>query len=238
MIKKTTKIFIEEASIVHNNKYDYSKTIYNGAHKKVIIICPIHKEFSQYAGGHLQKHGCTKCTIDKSKKNYTKKLETFIEEANDRHDCKYDYSKTIYKNSMTKIKVICKKHGMFDTYPFSHIDKRGIGCPTCKLSKGELEILKFLKLNNIKYIQQYKFEECRNKNTLLFDFYLPNLNICIEYDGEQHYKEKDFFGGNEGFCKIIKNDQIKNDFCMINNIQLLRISYKENIFEKLKVINI
>lgn len=65
-----------------------------------------------------------------------------------------------------------------------------------------------------------------------FDFYLPNNNICIEYQGKQHYQIIDYFGGEKGFEDRQRNDNIKKEFCKTNNIPLLEIQYgetKENI---------
>ena len=90
--------------------------------------------------------------------------------------------------------------------------------------------------NNIEYIQQYRFEDCRNKKPLPFDFYLPEYNMCIEYDGEQHFSENRAFGGTDRFWTTVIHDAIKNQYCEDNNINILRIPYWElkNIEEILK----
>lgn len=69
-----------------------------------------------------------------------------------------------------------------------------------------------------------------------FDFYLPEENICIEFDGEQHFRPIDYFGGENTFKLTQKRDKIKNKYCKNNNIKLLRIKYDENITKKLKSI--
>ncbi len=92
-------------------------------------------------------------------------------------------------------------------------------------SFGERQIEKILKENNIEYIKEHKFKSCKNIKPLLFDFYLPNKNLCIEYDGELHFKSDNFFGGDQTLERIQKNDDIKNDWCLGNDINLLRISY-------------
>lgn len=103
------------------------------------------------------------------------------------------------------------------------------GCPECNnhSSKGEDKIRKYLKSTNIDFIEQYKFKNCKNVNPLPFDFYVPSLNLTIEYDGEQHYKPVDFFGGEEGFLYRQQNDKIKTQYCKDNNIKLIRIPYTE-----------
>lgn len=73
---------------------------------------------------------------------------------------------------------------------------------------------------------------CRKK----IDFYLNEYNICIEYDGRQHYEAVDFFGGNDALLISKKRDNIKNKYCKSNNIKLFRIKYSDNIDKKLKKI--
>ena len=102
---------------------------------------------------------------------------------------------------------------------------KGHGCPECVNSKGETIISEYLKENNINYISEYTFDDCRNKRPLPFDFYLPDYNLLIEYDGEQHFEPVDFFGGEEQFEYQKYNDNIKNTYCIKNNINLIRIPY-------------
>ena len=107
-----------------------------------------------------------------------------------------------------------------------------------------MKVSKFLKENNINYKIQYRFKDCRYKLPLPFDFYLPDHNTCIEYDGEQHFSSNCYFGGKERnneqlFEKIKIRDNIKNEYCKNNGIQLVRIKYTESIPKKLNfLINI
>ena len=104
----------------------------------------------------------------------------------------------------------------------------GHGCPICNTSKGEKRIEEYLKNNNYKYVQQYKIEECRNKNPLPFDFavFKENKLLClIEFQGIQHYKEIEHFGGIEGFKYRQRNDLIKRNYCIANKIELITIPY-------------
>lgn len=103
----------------------------------------------------------------------------------------------------------------------------------CLHSKGEAKIKSILTQNNIKFEEQKSFKECRSeKNCLLyFDFYLPNYNYCIEYDGPQHFFFTSGWNNEENFKKTQKRDQIKNQYCEQHNIKLIRISYKN--FDKL-----
>ena len=226
--KLNTQMFIERSKKLHNNKYDYSLVDYKRSHNKIKIICPIHGEFEQNPCDHINAcRGCPKC-------GGTKKSNTtdFIEKAKKIYRDKYDYSLVDYTLCTNKIKIICKKHGEFEISPTNHLS--GKGCPICNQSKGENLIMNFLSDNNIKYIPQKTFEGCKNKKLLPFDFYLPDYNLCIEYDGVQHFETNIRFGGDEEFIKRINNDKIKTDFCENNNIKLLRIKYNDNIIEKLK----
>ena len=121
--------------------------------------------------------------------------------------------------------MTCKIHGDFTQRPDNHL--RGDGCPLCNNSIGENLIEIFLKNNNINYIREKRFNDCINKEKLPFDFYLEDLNTCIEFDGLQHFKSIEFFGGDKAFEIRKQNDKIKNEYCLKSNIRLIRISYKE-----------
>jgi very-short-patch-repair endonuclease len=94
-------------------------------------------------------------------------------------------------------------------------------------------MLKYLDNKKIRYHREYKFDDCKNINLLKFDFYLPDYNLCIEYDGRQHFESMDIFGGDIEFEKRKKNDKIKNDFCKDSKIRMLRVSYFEKNIESL-----
>lgn len=104
----------------------------------------------------------------------------------------------------------------------------GHGCPKCKMSEGETYIANLLSEMDINYFSQYKFKNSSISN-LPFDFYIEkdNKKFCIEYQGEQHYKSIDYFGGEEKFLKQKNNDSKKKEFCQRNNIILIEIPYFE-----------
>ena len=89
-----------------------------------------------------------------------------------------------------------------------------------------------MELNNIGFCPQKTFKECKYKDQLRFDFYIPKHNICIEYDGIQHFEPIDFAGKGEEWAKEqfkeqqIK-DNIKTQYCLDNDIKLIRIPYWE-----------
>ena len=220
------KYYLIKACKIHNNKYDYSKVVFVNLMDSVQIICPEHGEFNQTLKAHIHlKNGCPSCF---GNKKFTE--EEIIKKANNAHNNIYNYSKLQYKNVDTKIIIICDKHDEFLQTPFNHINNKQ-GCPACQTSKGELLIENYLINNNINYIKEYKFDDCKNVRKLPFDFFLPNKNLLIEFDGIQHFKAVDFFGGEEGFKILKQNDHIKNEYCLKNNIRLIRIKYNKNIEE-------
>jgi very-short-patch-repair endonuclease len=226
-IKYTKDNFIEKANKIHNNIYDYSLIeSVNGVNSIVDIICNIHGTFSQKISEHINSiYGCKKCYYDSLKIN----TDLFISKSKYIHNDLYDYSSTKYADYNTKVNINCRKHGEFYQLPNHHL--KGSGCPVCRSSKGELKIMKYLKDNNINYIQNKRFNDCKFKKELPFDFYLIDFNMCIEYDGEMHFKEIENFGGKTKLLDYQRNDKIKNEYCEINNIKLLRIKYTD--FDKI-----
>lgn len=132
-----------------------------------------------------------------------------------------------YINNRTKIKckcLLCNNEFMGDPKNMLYSN---YGCPFCSMSTGEMEIQRWLKENQIEFIYQYSFDDCRDSNPLPFDFYLPNDNIAIEFDGIQHYKAIEYWGGEKAFALRQKHDGIKNVFCHTHNVGLIRIPYFE-----------
>ncbi len=216
--KLTIQQFIQKAIKIHGNKYGYNKIhILNGNLTKVNIDCPTHGEFIQIASNHLRGKGCPYCS---NNKNYT--TEEFISKAISIHGLIFDYSETNYINSYTKVKIICPKHGEFYQVPGSHLS--GTGCPKCKSSKGERFLIKILEENNIKYKHQYIIP---NQSTLYrYDFYLPELNILIEFHGGQHYKPIKHFGGIDYFNYIKECDAFKQSLAREYKIPIIYFNYK------------
>lgn len=111
-----------------------------------------------------------------------------------------------------------------------------ITCPKCNIkSKGQIKIRNILDNLLIDYIEEWTDNgKCINPETngfLRFDFYLPDYNCCIEYDGEQHYKSNGGFFTKDFVDKVKERDKIKNNYCLINKIKLIRIPYTK--YEKI-----
>lgn len=225
--KQTVEEFIYQANKIHDNKFDYSMVSYFNRKVKVKIICKKHGAFEQIPSDHLNGFGCSKCS-GLSKLN----TDEFINRAEKKHGKTYDYSSVNYTGMHKKVNIICVKHGIFNQTPHNHL--KMAGCPKCNKSKGEKIISWFLDKNKILHKEQMRFENCKNKSILPFDFYLPENNLCIEFQGIQHYKPIKHMGGEIDFKKRLENDKIKKEYCMQNNIKLLTIRYYDKITSILK----
>ena len=208
--------FVEMANKVHNNKYDYSKTVYRSRKTKGIIICPIHGEFIQGLGNHLQGHGCPKCT-----NTHRMNKEEFVEAANKVHNFRYTYDNFVMKNSIEKGLITCPIHGDFLQSPSKHL--QGHGCPKCRQSKMEKTIIDYCDKNKIKYEYQFKFSK---HERLSYDFCFPEKKILVECQGEQHFRPVNFrYAGH--ITTAVKNKfkiQLKRDSDKYDNA--IRHGYK------------
>jgi hypothetical protein len=231
----TKEEFLLKANLKFNNKYLYNLFDYINLKSIIEVTCPIHGNYKTTATNHLnKKYGCPSCSNIIRGQNKTTSLETFLSRAKEIHkDKNYDYSLIKMGTAHTKIKIICPHHGIFIQSINNHI--RGQNCPFCDRSKGEEIIDNFLIDKNYDFIKEKTFEECVYKRILFFDFYLPEYNLCIEYDGEQHFKPIEWFGGEIAFKESLLRDEIKNKYCKDNDINLLRIPYTDkNIIKTLE----
>jgi hypothetical protein len=135
---------------------------------------------------------------------------------------------------MSHQKVYWKCPDGHEDYPRSILDSNSCNfrCPMCQNYVGELSISNHLIENNVDYIPQKTFPDCKYKSLLKFDFYLLDFITCVEYQGIQHYEPRDFAGrgkewAEEQFKLIQIKDQIKRDYCKNNNIKLIEIPYWE-----------
>lgn len=225
--KFTNEEFIEKLKKVNDTVMPLEK--YINSQTKIKFKCKIcGHEWETIPNAVLQGTKCAKCAGTLKKTH-----EEFINSVSHIHP-HIEVLET-YINNHTKLKCHCTKcNGYFYGVPHSMIDA-GTGCPYCdyRISHGEQQIRNFLELNHITYYREYRFNDCKDKIPLPFDFYLPDCNLAIEYDGKQHFEPTDMFGGEETFKKTQLHDNIKNKYCLEKNIELLRISYidYENIQE-------
>lgn len=232
--KLTREMFFKKASLVHD-KYDYSFLTqewwdenYIGLQQTTgLIICPEHGEFPQVLRNHLDGNGCQKCAnINGGLKNRLT-LDEFLSKVSPSY--LYDLSLITqefwdknYNNTKTKVPIICASHGEF-FQQVGNILRKETGCPKCSETLGEKKIRAYLEENNIDFQTQYKIE-----NGQRYDFYIAGT--MIEFDGEQHFMPVDFSGkgskfAEEQFKDVQKRDALKNQYCVDNDIKLIRIPY-------------
>lgn len=153
--------------------------------------------------------------------------EQFLKELGE--DCLNEFE--ILSEYISIDKKILFKHKKCDTRfeisPYAFISKHNKKyCPICyyKKSHGEIIISSFLTKHQIEFQREFTFPDFKLRR---FDFYLPELNIVIEYDGIQYFESINFFGGEESFKQTKKRDEEKNQYCKSKNIQLFRLPYNE-----------
>ena len=224
--KRTHEEYVNEVSTINPNIEVVGK--YSGSLNKILHKCKIDgTEWFAQPNSILHGSGCPMCGGSKQKTH-----EEYVEEV-------YTINKNIeviesYITARTKIKHRCKLDGcVWETMPTNVL--KGQGCPKCFESSGEKVIANILDNKEITYIRQHTFSNCKDQKVLPFDFYIPSKNMCIEFDGKQHFEPIEYFGGQEKFEIQIKHDKIKDNFCKENGISLLRIPYYKynNIEEEL-----
>lgn len=230
-LRGNTVDFSYKAQLVHGDKYDYSKVFYINNHTKVEIICKEHGSFWLTPASHLRGAGCPIC----SKENFSLKMlsntKEFIEKAKIVHGDKYDYSLTEYKDSHSEVALICNNcKRVFYQSATSHLSGRG--CHYCNFSHGELKIERYLTTKEIAYIYQYRINLQETKlfsiNNLKVDFYLPDYNTIIEFNGIQHYRRTPVFHRtDDDFTRQVDRDKRLREYCKQHKINLIEIKYDQ-----------
>lgn len=217
--KLTTQEFIEKATQVHGDKYDYSKVEYINSKEKVCIICPKHGEFWQLPTVHLQGCGCQKCGVENANKKQTLSIEKFIEKAKRVHGDTYDYSKVEYANNRTKVCIICPKHGEFWQTPDCHLSgkgrrqcgyeavstKRGLPFEIFEKRANEIHDNKYIYVNNT-----YKNCSCKTKI------------ICPIHGDFWQTPDHHLQGNGCPFCRESKLEKTINTLLKRHNLQNVR----------------
>lgn len=224
---KITCSFIKKYLLSHDYTCKLLSNNYKDVDSKLKFQCECGNIF--YASWSNIKHMkgyCKKCSFQSiTHTDFMNKIRDYL----DRFEILNKY-----QNGNTNISIKCKNCNNIFTQRARHILDRGIYCNICNASKGEQVIADYLNKKGVLYFSQYKFKDCKNIKELPFDFYLPELNICIEYQGQQHYQPVDFFGGLKTFNLQKKRDEIKKDFCKSHNIELIEIPYTD--FDNIKEI--
>ena len=236
MVPKYTKeTFVEKAKEKHGDKYDYSEVEYKKSYEKVKIICPEHGPFWQSPSEHMRGKGCPECSKRTRGNNSRFTLQQFIDKSKDVHGDKYDYSKSEYKNAMTKICVTCPEHGDFYVYPISHY--RGVGCPKC--DRRELNTEDIIKL--FKEVHGDRYDYSKVEYTMMHSKVLIG---CPEHGFFEQTPSKHLLGQGCPKCAILLRADMhrlsKDEFierarkCHGNKYDYSEVEFKD-VYQKVKI---
>ena len=210
------------------NKYDYElltrEEDFTTSQMDIEFICKKHGVQSMMLDSLSRGCKCIRCSYEERGNNSKHSIEyvkSVIESYNNNKLLNQeDYSGSNVHN----LRIECGSCG--NTYITSFSDYTSnmqIRCKSCanRESVGERRIREFLTSNKIKFEQEKAFEDCKDIYRLPFDFYLPDYNLIIEFDGQHHFYET----GRGNYESTKRHDEIKNQYCKDNNIELLRIPY-------------
>ena len=222
----TTKEFIIRAKEIHEDEYDYIKSVYVCMQTPIEIICPVHGSFWQLPCNHLASRRCNDCYG-----NPIMTDEEFIIRAQKMHGDIYDYSKVRYVRSQIDVIIICPQHGEFLQAPNAHLS--GSGCKLC----GSFHLTENAFYSYIKdYFPYLTVIHDKSQSHLYYpptncskryDFYFPELLLNIELDGKQHTEVIEAWGGLDGLLERQESDKWKDNQSSKNGIKVIRISYKD-----------
>lgn len=169
MSKRTwsTERFIEESKKIHGDKYDYTETKYINSQTNVKIRCSEHGVFEQIANNHTRGAGCRKCADKEIGNRLRKTREEFIEDCKRIHGNIYDYKNVEYKDTHTKVKIICKQHGEFEQTPSDHLQTKGCNkCGVIKRTEAQsFTKNEFIERANVVHNNKYDYSETEYKNS-------------------------------------------------------------------------
>lgn len=193
-VNKTFNNILEQIKTTHT-QYDYSASIYTGTDNKIIIKCKQHGKFEQSPYVHFKRGSiCPKCASENSSLIRKTPVSDFISKANKMHNNKYDYSLVKYKNTNTKVKIICPKHGEFEQQPADHLCGRG--CVKCGSENAGGILTKQMFIDKANIVHNFKYDYSKS-------IYIRNkfkLIITCPYHGDFTQTASDHLNGNG--CKM------------------------------------
>lgn len=203
---------------------------------KITVRCKIHDNTWETTAHRLsqQKFACRKCydeyrtkiILDAKEKEFKTFTDAYYKPL-------YDTSKIKYTGNKTKVLLICPEHGEFYLTP-NKMKTRFDGCPYCKESVLERKTRLFLINNKIKFEPQKTYDWLKSKSNMFLDFYLPDYNIAIECQGEQHIINREsIMNKHESFENKIERDFLKNKQCSKHKINILYIFSKTHSLQRL-----
>ena len=203
---------------------------YTGYNNKIRVKCNIDgREWDAFPQRLLKGVGCLECMERKFHEERAFTLEQFKEKMKELAPS-LEILSTSYTNLRDRIKYKCKVCRYEGEALGTTLLTKGNRCPQCTASSGEKIVRDWLETNKINLDYQKIFDDCKDKRALPFDFYLPDKNILIEYDGKQHFKPATFGGISKeraeyNFNENKRRDKIKDEYCKEKGIELIRIPY-------------
>lgn len=229
-IKYSSNNFEKIRKMCEENNYKLitQETEYTNSSMKIQYICPKHGLQSSTLSNFIQGHKCFLCSYEDKDRYSTNRLTPeFVEQQIN----SINNNKLLNPNEYSgcndlNLKIQCSCGEIFTTSYVNYIRGNVNRCPKCvkSASSGELLVEEFLNSHQISYKPQKCFIDCKDIKPLPFDFYLKERNVMIEFDGQGHYYP---VFGQESLESTIKHDLIKNEYCKIHNIRLIRIPYWE-----------
>jgi len=225
-VKRANKFFKALMTVCEENGYSLitQESEFTDVKMNVQYECPKHGVQTAMLDNLIRGHKCRLCSYEErfgSVRLNANFLAEYISSVNGNEWLNPDE----YTNSTDRnLRIRCHCGNIYTT-SFSNFARGGVNrCHLCsqKESSGELRIREYLESSKINFEQEKRFQDCRDKKPLPFDFYLPQQKMCIEFDGQHHYKDI-FKDGKLGIRQA--HDKIKNDFCASHGLTILRIPY-------------
>lgn len=227
--------------ILEFNKTDYilissEEDYLDSAQKTIRYLCPKHEDkgIQLISLAHLQSgRGCYFCGREKTEQSRKINIENNKDIISLCAEKGFVFQNAYRNEGKIYVNYICTKHTKkgIQTMQYQNMKRDFVcGCPFCGMTSGEKAVMDCLELYNIKYIPQYKFNDLKCVDKLRFDYYLPDYNKVIEYDGIQHFEPTRFNGisyerAKQNLEVTINHDTIKNNYCRENGIPILRIPF-------------
>ena len=224
IIKRFTKL--------HGETYSYSSSVPDGINSTIKILCHKHGYFMQKVSIHMQGKGCPDCGYEKRRVNQFLQQSEIYSRLKELHGDLFIYPPNLGLELRGEVPIICREHGVFHQSLRAHLD--GNGCSQCSQSLGARRVSHWLNEHEISYEVEAQIPAGKKGLPLRADFFLPEHNMYIEYDGEQHFKPIAFFGMDEKTSISVFNEQkerdlAKENWILDNGFELLRIRFDQNV---------
>lgn len=229
-IKNSKNSVIRDKQIV----IKYEDHLHNDKNSMVLVKCNLfghHKNLYPQTAISIGKNNiCPECA---KTREYKKKAgENLVEKINNiliEKNSSFSFFGSIDRNDKSIIfyELICKNCGCSEWEREKYVSS--VKCKVCYPNDtiGESRVIEYLNFLKKAFKKQKKFPGMKNEKELKCDFFIPKLNLIIEFDGHQHFYPVDFFKGFKSFKKTIKCDWIKNRYALKNGINILRIPFYE-----------